>query len=415
MTQGAREQSPGVARLSRRAAWIALPLGLLNVALASLALLFAGLNGYSLILLLEDYILPGAILAVSVSVVGALVASHRPRNPLGWIFLAVGFFQGLVQFAWTYAEYALITEPDSLPGGPLMSWLGGVAWIPSVSLFLTFALLLFPDGRLPSPRWRPVAWLSVVPLAIFVVDMAWLWPYRGRTLIERPGQVVPDGLIGVLLNMLFPLMVLCGLACVISLMVRFWYSQGVDRQQIKWFAYAAAVFLTANVGLEYLYFGPIMFLMVLPIVPVVPVALGVAILRYRLYDIDIIINRTLVYGTLTATLVALYVGGIVVLQRLFVLLTGEQSTLAIVASTLAIAALFSPLRRGIQAFIDRRFYRKKYDAKGTLAAFSARLRDETDLETLARDLVTVVGETVQPAHVSLWMRPTSGVDEEMAR
>jgi hypothetical protein len=300
VTQGTKGQDRRVGRISYRAAWIALPLGLLNVALASLALLFAGLNDYSLIVLLEDYILPGAILAVSVSVVGALVASHRPRNPLGWIFLTVGFFQGLVQFAWTYAEYVLITEPDALPGGPLMSWVGGVAWIPSVSLFLTFALLLFPDGRLPSPRWRPVAWLSVVPLAIFVVDLAWLWPYRGSTLIERPGQVVPDGLIGVLLNMLFPLMVLCGLACVISLMVRFWYSQGVERQQIKWFAFAAAVFLTANVGLEYLYFGPIMFLMVLPIVPVVPVALGVAILRYRLYDIDIIINRTLVYGTLTA-------------------------------------------------------------------------------------------------------------------
>jgi hypothetical protein len=404
VTQGTKGQDRRVGRISYRAAWIALPLGLLNVALASLALLFAGLNGYSLILLLEDYILPGAILAVSVSVVGALVASHRPRNPLGWIFLAVGFFQGLVQFAWTYAEYALITEPDSLPGGPLMSWLGGVAWIPSVSLFLTFALLLFPDGRLPSPRWRPVAWLSVVPLAIFVVDMAWLWPYRGRTLIERPGQVVPDGLIGVLLNMLFPLMVLCGLACVISLMVRFWYSHGVERQQIKWFAYAAAIFLTANVGLEYLYFGPIMFLMVLPIVPVVPVALGVAILRYRLYDIDVIINRTLVYGSLTATLALIYFGGVVGLQYVFRALTAQGSTLAVVASTLAIAALFNPLRRRVQGFVDRRFYRRKYDAAKTLAAFNTRLREEADLDALRDDVVEVVRATMQPAHVSLWLR-----------
>jgi hypothetical protein len=394
--------------MSRRAAaWIALPLGLLNVTFALLALLFAGLNGYSLILFLEDYVLPGSILAVSVSVVGALVASHRPRNPLGWIFLAVGFFQGLVQFAWTYAEYALITEPDSLPGGPLMSWLAGVAWIPSLSLFFTFALLLFPDGKLPSPRWRPVAWLSAVPLALFVVDMAWLWPYRGRALIERPEQVVPDGLLGVLLNLLFPLMVVCGLACVFSLMVRFWYSRGVERQQIKWFAYAAAVFLTANVALEYLYFGPIMVLLVLPIVPVVPVALGVAILRYRLYEIDILINRTLVYGTLTVSLAAVYLGGVATTQTLFRALTGqeEQPHLAIVVSTLVIAALFNPLRRRIQAFIDRRFYRRKYDARKALEAFSSKLRDETDLEALNAELVDVVRETLQPAHASLWLRP----------
>jgi hypothetical protein len=136
----------------------------------------------------------------------------------------------------------------------------------------------------------------------------------------------------------------------------------------------------------------------------VPVAVGIAVLRYRLYEIDLIINRALVYGTLTATLVALYFGGIVVLQRVFVALTGQQSTLAVVASTLLIAALFNPLRRRIQRFIDRRFYRRKYDARKTLESFSARLRDETDLGALNEELVGVVRETMQPAHVSVWLR-----------
>jgi hypothetical protein len=145
-----------------------------------------------------------------------------------------------------------------------------------------------------------------------------------------------------------------------------------------------------------------------------PVAVGIAVLRYRLYEIDLIINRTLVYGSLTATLIALYVGGVVVLQRLFVLLTGRQSTLAVVASTLLIAALFSPLRRRIQAFIDRRFYRRKYDARKTLETFSTKLRDSTDLDALSNDLVGVVRETMQPAHVSLWLRPDSTSEGEQA-
>ena len=146
----------------------------------------------------------------------------------------------------------------------------------------------------------------------------------------------------------------------------------------------------------------------------VPIAVGIAILRYRLYDIDLLINRTLVYGSLTVTLVALYFGGIVVLQRVFVLLTGQQSTLAVVASTLLIAALFTPLRRRIQGFIDRRFYRRKYDARKTLEAFSTKLKNETDLEALNNDLVGVVRETMQPAHVSLWLRPATAPKGEQA-
>src|SRR5687767_6242058 len=146
----------------------------------------------------------------------------------------------------------------------------------------------------------------------------------------------------------------------------------------------------------------------------VPIAVGFAILRYRLYDVDILINRALVYGSLTATLVALYFGGIVVMQRVFILLTGQQSTLAVVASPLLIAALFTPLRRRIQSFIDRRFYRRKYDARKTLEAFSTKLKNETDLEALNNDLVGVVRETMQPAHVSLWLRPATATKGEQA-
>jgi hypothetical protein len=163
-----------------------------------------------------------------------------------------------------------------------------------------------------------------------------------------------------------------------------------------------------------LWFERMGFALNIAFIPAIPIAIGIAILRYRLYDIDRIINRTLVYGSLTVTLVALYFGGIVMLQRVFVLLTGQQSTLAVVASTLLIAALFTPLRRLIQGFIDRRFYRSKYDARKTLEAFSAQLRNETDLEALSDDLVGVVRETMQPAHVSLWLRPETPRNGEQA-
>jgi hypothetical protein len=192
-----------------------------------------------------------------------------------------------------------------------------------------------------------------------------------------------------------------------SLVARFRRSGSTERQQIKWLAFAASavpVWFLTNAPIEAAV--PNLFQVVDALIfsALIPVAAGVAILRYRLYDIDVAINRTLVYGSLTATLVAVYFGGIVVLQRVFVVLTGERSTLAIVASTLLIAALFNPLRRRIQWFIDRRFYRRKYDARKTLEAFSFRLRDETDLETLNGDLVGVVRETMQPAHASLWLR-----------
>jgi hypothetical protein len=200
------------------------------------------------------------------------------------------------------------------------------------------------------------------------------------------------------------------LASAVSLVVRFRRAHRLERQQIKWFAYAGAFLAVVFVAGPTVLWSPavpgwVWFCAFFLAVVGMPVCAGIAILRYRLYDIDLIINRTLVYGSLTATLVALYFGSIVLLQRVFVVLTGGRSTLAIVASTLLIAALFSPLRRRIQSFIDRRFYRSKYDAAKTLEAFSARLREETDLETLRNDLVVVARKTMQPAQISLWLRP----------
>jgi hypothetical protein len=209
----------------------------------------------------------------------------------------------------------------------------------------------------------------------------------------------------------FPLMLVAGLAAVISLFARFRRVRGDERQQIKWFAYATALtlfwtFLVEGIPDTNRLFEAVTAVLSLLVIPSIPIAAGIAIFKYRLYDIDQIINRTLVYVALTGTLVAVYVGSVVLLQTLFRSLTGGESTLAIVASTLAIAALFNPLRRGIQAFIDRRFYRNRYDAAKTLEAFSSKLRDETDLDRLGEELVSVVRGTMQPTHASLWLRDT---------
>ena len=402
---------------ARVAAWLAWSLCALCVALAVASLILALLNGRPLG---EILIGPGigtfAILTVSFSVVGALIASHRPENSIGWIFLAVGFFYGLLSAGDEYAIYALLTNPGSLPLGAAASWLGQWVWAPGLGLVLVFLPLLFPDGHPPSRRWRPVAWLGGLSIGLAVVSsMILLWPERGPALVT--GDESPSHVVDVILLFALPLMLLAGLGAVISLLVRFRRARGDERQQIKWFASAAALtfvwILVIEVFAELISIEGGVPEAILAftsasaslVIPSIPIATGIAILRYRLYDIDILINRTLVYGSLTAMLVSLYFVGIVVLQRVFVLLTGEQSTLAVVVSTLSIAALFNPLRRRIQSFIDRRFYRRKYDARKTLEAFSAKLRDETDLDALSGDVVGVVRETMQPAHVSLWLRP----------
>jgi hypothetical protein len=354
------------------------------------------------------------------AVVGGLVASRRPANPVGWLFLASATCSALQHVTFAYATYGLVTSTGALPFAGAMAWVSEWTepWGPA--LLLVALPFFFPDGRLVSPGWRPVALLVFLALVVDAVVLRVLIPgvvFYGETRIANP--------LGV--EALRPYLDAVGagvwigsiLVAVASLVVRFGRSRGEERQQIKWLALAALVipvwFLT-NAPIEEAV--PNLFYIVdaLIVFALIPVAAGVAILRHRLYDIDVIINRALVYGSLTAMLAALYWGGVATTQAIFRALTGqgELSQIAVVASTLAIAALFNPLRRWVQGFVDRRFYRRKYDAAKTLEAFNARLRDETELEALSGDLVGVVRQTMQPAHVSLWLRPDPAPKSERA-
>lgn len=402
-----------------RVSWVAWSLCLTCVALAAASLVFGFLNGRSLgEIFVEEGIAMFAALTVSFSVVGALVASHRPENPIGWIFCAAAFLYGLLISSYEYATYALITEPGSLPLAAEASWIGQWIWASGLGLILVFLPLLFPTGRPPSRRWRPVAWLGGLSIAVISIPGAlMLWSQRGIALVRPEGmgeEGTSHALFVVVMFAGLPLMLVAGFAAVLSLFVRFRRARGTERQQIKWFAAACAL----TFGVVLLFDGPVnveggLFEAVyavasLIVVPSIPVATGIAILKHNLYDIDRLLNRTLAYGFLTISLALVYVGSVVLLQATFRALTGQASDLAVVASTLAIAALFNPLRRRIQRFVDRSFYRKKYDAARTLEEFSARLRNETDLDALNDGLVTVVRETLQPAHASLWLREPGG-------
>jgi hypothetical protein len=341
------------------------------------------------------------------SVVGAIIASRHPRNTIGWLFCSVGVTIGLNSFAGDYAEFWLASGFGMSSLGETAAWFSSWLWILLVFVPASFLLLLFPDGRLPSPRWRPVAWGVALGTAGSVVVFA----LEAGPLGDFPQITNPYGVDSPVVGVvgLAGSIVAVGsmVAAAISLIVRLRHAGRVERQQIKWLAYGGAVVVGAICvgGLFILWSVPVSILIMSVALLGLPVFTGIAILRYRLYDIDIIINLTLVYASLTAMLVLLYVGGVVSLQYAFRVITGQESQLAVVASTLAMAALFNPLRGRVQAFVDSRFYRRKYDARKTLEAFSAQLRNETDLNALSDDLVSIVRETVQPTHASLWLRP----------
>src|SRR5215203_4610287 len=404
---------------SRTAAWLAWSLCALSLALTALNFLLIALI-LSLDAPIFFYWLEPTVVAVGYSVIGAIVASRLPNHPIGWICCAIGFIAAVEHFSGEYAVYALVARPDSLTGGKAMLWMSNWVWIFMFGL-IVFLLLLFPNGRLPSNRWRPFAWFSAAVTVVGAI-LAAIAPdstpgpnSEANALRSLPN---PFGIEG-LPNLQQPVQVLVlsvGLVAAASLvLVRLRNARGIERQQIKWLIYASAM-LSGALILKDTVFSPlgrtpwglwVGYLLVAVGGLGGPIAIGIAILRYRLYEIDTLINRALVYGSLTAMLVAVYFGGVAAGQAILRTLTGQeqQPQLAIVVSTLVIAALFTPLRRTIQSFIDRRFYRSTYDAAKTLEAFSVKLRDETDLDALNADLIGVVRETMQPAHVSLWLRP----------
>jgi hypothetical protein len=354
-------------------------------------------------------------LSVIYVTVGTLIAAQRPKNPIGWIFFGTGLIGiSFGIFAQNYAVYALMVRGGALPGWEFMAWVSDWTSLPLFVLATVLLLLLFPAGRLQSRWWRIVVWMVIVGSLMVAFGDA-LAPRSLDTLASVDNPFGIGGVAGDLAVAMDKIGTYLSLACVFlaaaSLIIRLVRARGEERQQLKWFAFAAAMliggFLAAfllpfsarinEIGWFLGFLGFFFF----------PVAVGIAILRYRLYDIDVIINRTLVYGSLTVLLALVYFGGVTAAQALFRTITDRQELpqLVVVASTLLIAALFTPLRRRIQSFIDRSFYRSKYDARKTLEAFSTKPRDETDLNALSDDLVGVVRETMQPAHASLWLRP----------
>jgi hypothetical protein len=384
-----------------------------SLTLGVLGLVLESLNGHPIP---DSIVVEIVLLAITFPLVGAVVAARRPGNPLGWIFCVIGLSYGLTVAGEAYGVYAARTAPGALPGGGLMSWLGNWAWALGLGLLMTFALLLFPDGRLPSRNWRPVAWLSAVSIVLSGgLGAAWTWPQRSLAVLESEVEGLEHAprLVHVLVQAGGPLMLGCGLASVVALLLRFRRSRGVERQQLKWFAFAGAVTVAGLVLIlfpsQYGWIGPVSPLVTMPItMPILvsmPVAAGVAILKHRLYDIDRIINRTLVYGLVTAVLAGVYAAVVLIFGQMFGGIGDQPPSWVVAGATLAVAALFQPARRRIQQAVDRRFNRQRYSAAKTIEAYSARLREEVDLDTLSAELLAVVDQTMQPTAVSLWLRP----------
>jgi hypothetical protein len=339
---------------------------------------------------IDDTISYGLI-ALTLSGTGAFVASRQPSNPIGWIFCAQGFWNGLLEMWGEGMNY------HDLVTSEVGRWLIGWSWVADICAYaLVFAL--FPTGRLLSRRWR---WVLVVLALALLAGI----PGQGLTVTNPENVLTVDSPVIEVLRILALVLLMVGLAgAIVSLVIRYRGSVGLERLQLKQLVLAGSFILPAGILAVTLWYESFLVRVLLGVALLaLPIAAGLAILRYRLYDIDVVINRTLVYGALTATLAAVYLGSVLVLQLALSTFT-EGSGLAVAASTLAVAALFRPARGRIQQVVDRRFFRSKYDATQTLERFGTHLRDQVGLEDIGTDLLAVVGETVQPSHVSLWLR-----------
>jgi hypothetical protein len=393
---------------TRRLGWLAWSLWGLTMAL-EVAAIWLWLGNHSRG---GGYFAPQVFLVPGFATVGAVIAARR-ANTVGWLFVGLGLLAASHAFSMAYAERDTLIDPASLPAGTVVGLLSGWLW-PLNYLLLCLILLLFPDGRLPSPRWRPAARFILVAWGLAILLNA-LTPAEGNpegnplavAALQRPaGQLLllvanAAGLVALVLSAVAPFL-------------RFRRAGYQQRQQLKWVAFTVVVSVLSvlvSLGLGQLLPGVVVvgllgalgfFVGVIGI----PLAVAVAILRHRLYDIDRVINRTLVYGLLTTVLAGLYAGVVLVLGQLFGGIGDKTPSWAVAAATLAVAALFQPARRRIQAVVDRRFNRRKYNAVKTVEAFSVRLRDEVDLDALSAELLAVVDQTIQPTRASLWLRPS---------
>jgi len=363
---------------------------------------------------------PGAVqslVLITPLVSGILIARRQPNNPIAWILLGIGAVLALGAIAEPYSTYGIVQHPGSLPAAGVVTAVSQALWVPAIGLTGTYLILLFPDGRLPSARWRPLAWTCGITMGLLVGTFV-VAPgtFEQNHRIHNPlGIDAARPLLKVALLAL-PILPLCMLACAAGLVTRFRHSQGIERLQIKWLAAAGAAVASVYLVMMVLswYYNTLSgrasphWLDTLGNVAVasfvlIPIAIVMAVLKYGLYGIDRLISRTLSYALITGTLLAVYVGLVTVVTRL----TPTGNSLAVAGSTLAVAALFQPLRRRMQGAVDRRFNRARYDAARTVEVFSTRLREQVDLEAIQTDLLAVVGRTMQPAAATLWLRAGS--------
>jgi hypothetical protein len=397
------------ARTTARLAWLACGVALMLLT-AGLVLLWTSPDGP----LPEGYASRAeqAITLVSLlgpPLLGGLLAARRPANPYGWLWVAYGLGWAVVGFTNAYAIYVSASGDGMLRWASSIAWMGNVAFVPLIGL-TALILLLFPDGRPPSPRWRWVTRAIGVTVVVTTVAGALLPADEGDPIgnplaVQGSIEALADTVVNLGITALF----LAILLSAVSLLLRFRRARGLQRQQLKWLAYGGG-FLAAYILLDMISQVPpglVDALIEALTFGALYVGVGMAVLRYRLYDIDRLINRTLVYGLLTALLAGVYAGAVLVLGQVFGGVGGDPPSWAVAGATLAVAALFRPARRRIQAVVDRRFNRRKYDAARTVEAFSRRLRDELDLDALSAELLAVVDQTMQPSTASLWLRPSA--------